>query len=182
MVKQLDARVPAEFVEEFVGIAQGFVTPFTRFMKKLKGPAYKAPRFQNIKLSEEDDTTQQSQHVGNIREHDIIDMTQPSQHVSQPPTVASASRPSKLTSRRMKEEKWSITKSLSMTKKSKIYEEWGWGMERNVKITGLAPAGCNLTDAAMLSLAPGQWIDDRIIYSYMVFTLTWYLLLLYYNC
>ncbi|XP_074355333.1 uncharacterized protein LOC141694693 [Apium graveolens] len=168
MLKQLDARVPPEFMEEFGRISATFLTPFSRLMKKIKGPAYRPPTFQNIKpdfiapLADDFD-------IPAIPAQDVVDMTQPSQHVSQPPqAIASSSRPAKLASRRMKEEKWSITKSLSMTKKNAIYSDWGWGF-------GMAPrnpGGLSVQDyhvhaSAMQSLAPGTWVDDRIIYTYM---------------
>ncbi|KAL8089564.1 hypothetical protein AgCh_039148 [Apium graveolens] len=49
MLKQLDARVPPEFVEESGRISATFLTPFSRLMKKIKGPTYRPPTFQNIK-------------------------------------------------------------------------------------------------------------------------------------
>ncbi|XP_074369603.1 uncharacterized protein LOC141711052 [Apium graveolens] len=121
MLKQLDARVPPEFVEEFGRISGTFLTPFSRLMKKIKELAYRSPIFQNIKpdfiAPSADDFD-----IPVIPSQDVVDMTQPSQHVSQPPqTIASSSRPAKLASRRMKEEKWSITKTLSMKKKNAIY-------------------------------------------------------------
>ncbi|XP_074342819.1 uncharacterized protein LOC141680513 [Apium graveolens] len=102
MLKQLDARVPPEFVEEFGRISATFLTPFSRLMKKIKGPAYRPPTFQDIKsdfiapLADDFD-------IPAIPAQDVVDMTQPSQHVSQPPqAIASSSRPAKLASRRMK--------------------------------------------------------------------------------
>ncbi|XP_074352039.1 ubiquitin-like-specific protease ESD4 [Apium graveolens] len=68
----------------------------------------------------------------------------------------------------MKEEKWSITKSLSMTKKNAIYSDWGWcfGMEPRIP-GGLTVQDYHVHASAMQSLAPGTWVDDRIIYTYM---------------
>ncbi|KAL8125379.1 hypothetical protein AgCh_012895 [Apium graveolens] len=80
MLKQLDARVPPEFVEEFGRISGTFLTPFSRLMKKIKGPAYRPPTFQNIKpdfiapLPDDFD-------IPAIPAQDVVDMTQPSQHV-----------------------------------------------------------------------------------------------------
>ncbi|XP_074381075.1 uncharacterized protein LOC141721845 [Apium graveolens] len=136
MLKQLDARVPPEFVEEFGRISCTFFTQFSRLMKNVKGPAYRPPTFQNIKpdfiAPSADDFD-----IPAISVQDVVDMTQPSQHVSQPPqTIASSSRLVKLASRRVKEEKWSITKSLSMTKKNAIYSDWGWGFGIAPRILG----------------------------------------------
>ena len=175
MIKQLDARVPAEFSGEFAQISETFLTPFTRLMKKIKGPAYRPPTFENIKSLSVEDITDHSQPIPHtvsaIPAHDVIDMTQPSQHVSQPPTSgASSSRPPKLASRRMAGEKWSITKSLSVDKKTQRADDWGWGNGNEVKLAGgITVFGHHISEIAMQSLDPGAWIDDRIIYSYMVF-------------
>ena len=167
MIKQLDARVPAEFVEEFEGIAKGYLTPFTRLMKKIKGPAYTVPQFEHIKLDAEDTSVEASTKVGDIPDHDIVDMTQPSQYVDV--ATHSSARPPKIATRRMKGEKWSITKMMSMEKKAKIYDEWGWGLDGRVKIGGqITPCGYQISDSAMRSLGPNTWVDDRIIYAYMV--------------
>lgn len=171
----MDSRVPPEFIEEIRSISKSFLTPFTRLMTKIKGPAYKPPKFENIKPLESDDIPHQYQpyeaSVAAIPPHDVIDMTQPSQYVSQPPipsATTSSSRPSKLESRRMKEEKWNIAKSLDISKKTKIYDDWGWGIGSKVEMEGgFKVCGYHISDIAMQSLAPGAWIDDRIIYSYM---------------
>lgn len=176
MLKQLDSRVPPEFVEELGSISNTFLTPFTRLMKKIKGPAYKPPKFENIKPLSLDDIPQWSQpheaSVETICPHDVVDMTQPSQYVSQPPipsATTSSSRPSKLASRRMKEEKWNIAKILDLSKKTTIYEDWGWGIGKKVKLDGgFQVCGYHISESAMQSLAPGEWVDDRIIYAYMV--------------
>ncbi|KAK1384394.1 hypothetical protein POM88_022129 [Heracleum sosnowskyi] len=82
MLKKLDSRVPAEFVEELGKVSDTFLRPFTRLMKKIKGPAYKHPKFENIKAISLDDITQDSQPpeptVAAISDHDVIEMTQPS--------------------------------------------------------------------------------------------------------
>lgn len=115
--------------------------------------------------------------VAAIPSHDVLDMTQPSQHVSQPPipiptATASSSRPAKLPTRRMKGEKWSITKDLDVQKRNKIYEDWGWGIGQKPKLQGpLKVCGIHISENAMQSLAPSAWVDDRIIYCYMVLML-----------
>ncbi|XP_074338974.1 uncharacterized protein LOC141677107 isoform X2 [Apium graveolens] len=94
----------------------------------------------------------------------------PSQHVSQPPDVGftSSIRPSKIASHKMREGKWSIKKSLGMNKRAKINEDWGWGSKEKVNMQrGISPLGHFLSERAMMSLAPGSWVDDRIVYMYM---------------
>lgn len=59
----------------------------------------------------------------------------------------------------MNEEKWNIMKSLSMSKKAEIYDCWGWGMDKKVKIEGgLKVVGYHISESAMMSLAPGAWV------------------------
>lgn len=167
MLKQLDSRAPVEFLEDLGKISDTFLTPFTRLMKKIKGPAYKPPTFENIKplslYEEANATTNTSQ--------DVIEMTQPSQHVSQPPIPsgsASSTRPSKLPTRRMKGEKWSITKDLDVHKRNEIYADWGWGIGQKPNLKGgIEVCGHHISETAMQSLAPASWIDDRIIFCYM---------------
>lgn len=171
MLKQLESRAPVEFLEELGTISDTFLTPFTRLMKKVKGPAYKAPKFENIRplsLCEEDPEGTAT----TITSHDVIDMTQPSQHVSQPPIpsgTASSSRPPKLPTRRMRGEKWSIMKELDVQKRNTIYDDWGWGIGQRPKLEGgIQVCGYHVSEKAMQSLAPSAWVDDRIIYCYMV--------------
>ncbi|XP_074378266.1 ubiquitin-like-specific protease ESD4 [Apium graveolens] len=55
-----------------------------------------------------------------------------------------------------------------MTKKNAIYSDWGWGFgmaPRN--LGGLSVQDYHVHASAMQSLAPGTWVDDRIIYTYM---------------
>ena len=83
--------------------------------------------------------------------------------------VGSSTRAPKLVSCKMKEDKWSITKTVSMDKKAHIRENWGWGLDRKVKIEGgISVLGNYLSEFAMMSLSLGSWIDGRIIYLYMV--------------
>ena len=78
MIKKLDVRVPAEFVQEIVDIAHGFLTPYTRLMKNINGLGYKTPVFEHIKLTLDDPILQSYEKVSIIPPHDIIDLTQPS--------------------------------------------------------------------------------------------------------
>lgn len=115
VMKKLDDRVLAEFAEEFAFIAHGFLSPCTRLMKKIKGPRYTPPVFQNIKLP-----------LVDLTHHDIIDTTQPSQHVPQPPDVAiaSSSRAQKLPTRKSNPNKWDIKKGLADYNKDQIKADW----------------------------------------------------------
>lgn len=161
-MKRLDQVVPAEFVEQFGDIAQGFLTPCTRLMKKIKGPRYTPPVFQNIKLAPIPPSTQP----------EIIDMTQPSQHVPHIPVFGdvSSSRPQKLpTTRGYNPNKWDIKKPLNPIKMEKISIDWGFGDGWQPTFTnGISPLGFKIYPSAMRTLAPGRWIDDRIILVYSV--------------
>lgn len=61
MLKKFDYRVPPEFTNEFMMISDTFINPFTWLMKKIKGPAYKSPKFENTKALLKDDTDEQNQ-------------------------------------------------------------------------------------------------------------------------
>ena len=101
-------------------------------------------------------------------------MTQPSQHISQDPTHPSSSRPEKIVVRRPAEHKWKISKRLTQVKMDTIRRDWGWGKDMTVGLEGGIRHDLMFTHApiSMQSLAPGCWLDDRIIYTYMVQFLT----------
>ncbi|KAK1384395.1 hypothetical protein POM88_022130 [Heracleum sosnowskyi] len=68
----------------------------------------------------------------------------------------------------MKGEKCLIQKSLDMRKQQKVYDDWGWGIGQKPKLQGgFDVCRHHISESAMQSLAPGSWVDDRIIYSYM---------------
>ncbi|KAK1386419.1 hypothetical protein POM88_014597 [Heracleum sosnowskyi] len=137
--QKIDASIPVEYRDEFVRIAPTFLDPFCSFMKEVRGPSYKPPKFENVDLGDKAKKT--------------------------PP---SSSRPEKLDVRRLRDRKWQINKPLSESKKEAIKSIWGWGSDGEVKMKeGIVHKSFHLSAKAMLSLAPGTWIDDRIIYTYM---------------
>lgn len=160
--QKIDASIPVEYRDEFARIAPTFLDPFCSFMKEVRGPSYRPPKFENIDVSEKPTTA----------EHDVIKMTQPSQHVSQPasfPSPSSAARREKLDVRRLRDRKWQISKPLAESKKEDIRSNWGWGPDGAANMQqGIVHKSFTLSAKAMLSLAPCTWIDDRIIYTYMV--------------
>lgn len=117
MAKKIDSSIPSEFHEQWKAIGLIFLEPFTSFMKEVRGPAYKPPRFEHIDLSEKKKDTP----FAVISQHDIIDMTQPSQLLSQSQTEeSSCSRPEKIEVRRQKDGKWQINKALGVDKMNDI--------------------------------------------------------------
>lgn len=165
--QKIDSSIPDEYKVEFGKIAPTFLEPFCSFMREVRGPAYQPPKFENVQLSEKPKETP----LGGIVEQDIISITQPSQHVSQDPMdidALSSSRPEKLDVRRVTERKWQINKAVKVGKKDEIKFNWGWGDGMVKKKGGICHKRFHLNEEAMLSLAPGSWIDDRVIYTYMV--------------
>lgn len=163
--QKVDARIPEEFADEFRAIAPTFLDPYCAFMKNLQGPAFTPPMFEHIDLRDKALSTQPSKSgMGGVADHDIIEMTQPSQHISQPGTSA----PTKMNLRRFKEGKWKINKVVSNAKMNKIYVDWGWNSSIPILGEGILQNQYELKPVSMVSLAPGRWIDDRIIYGYMV--------------
>lgn len=165
--QKIDASIPVEYRDEFARIAPTFLDPFCSFMKEVRGPSYRPPKFENIDVSDKPKKTP----LATTAEHDIIQMTQPSQHVSQTPTIASqpsSSRPEKLDVHRLRDRKWQTSKPLRESKED-IRSTWGWGPggEANMQ-QGIVHKSFTLSAKAMLSLEPRTWIDDRIIYTYMV--------------
>ncbi|KAK1378691.1 hypothetical protein POM88_025435 [Heracleum sosnowskyi] len=102
--QKIDASIPVEYRDEFARIAPTFLDPFCSFMKEVRGPFYRPPKFDNVDMFDKAKKTP----LATIVEHDIIDITQPSQHVSQTPTLgsqSSSSRPEKLDVRRLPDRK-----------------------------------------------------------------------------
>ena len=172
-LKKLDSTIPEGYREEFREIAPIFVEPYSCFMQQVKGPAYTPPVFEHVHLS----AIAKRPTVADVFPHDIINMTQPSQQISQTPTQATipashatSSRPEKMDVRRPVEQKWLISKKLSEEKMATIRRDWGWGRGQPVGTRGGIKHDLmfNLAEYSMKSLAPGAWIDDRIIYRYMV--------------
>ena len=177
-LKKLDSTIPEGYREEFREIAPIFVEPYCRFMQQLKGPAYTPPVFDHVHLS----AVAKRPTVADVSPHDIIDMTQPSQQTTQVPThptvpasQATSSRPEKMDVRRPGEQKWLISKKLSEEKMAAIRRDWGWVRGQPVGLRGGIKHDLmfNLAENSMQSLAPGAWIDDRIIYGYMVLFHLW---------
>lgn len=139
-------------------------------MQEVRGPAYTAPVFQHVQLSAE---AIRAPAPGGFH-HDIIQMTQPSQQMSQDPTQPSlfASSSEKIGVRRAPQDKWEINKRLSREKMETIRRDWGWGSGLPPRVRIRHDLMFDLEANAMQSLEPGAWIDDRIIYAYMVHSLT----------
>ena len=182
MAKNVDAMIPASFQGDWSKIAPGFLVPFLKLMRKIKGPAYQLPQFEHVKLPQ-DVVGSSSLNVEDIPTHDIIDMTQPSQHVPRVEETTTG-KAEKLPPRRMTDQKWKITKPLTIQKKQRLANDWGWGFDKEVKLPGIRQDLFSLTPLALTSLAPGEWVDDRIIWAYMVchLHLTTYFQLLMYMC
>lgn len=102
--KKIDACIPPTFVDEFREMTPTFLDPYCKFMKSLKGPAYRPHVFEHIDLLKKTDVIYG---LVDIPHHDIIDMTQPSQHVSQSEGACTLSscRPPKMQLHRLKEGK-----------------------------------------------------------------------------
>ncbi|KAL1805174.1 hypothetical protein ACET3Z_028242 [Daucus carota] len=164
LVRQLDARMPSSFVPEFRQLAPKFVDRYSRFMKTVKGPGFTPLVFEHLDRADLSGTG-----LAGVAEQDIIPMTQPSQHIPEQP--ASSSRPDKLALVSLRKGKWKMNKPLSPTKQDTIATEWGW-KDGVVKLHGggggVKNALYELKPVNLLTLAPGSWIDDRIIYAYMV--------------
>uniref|UniRef100_A0A162A2F6 Ubiquitin-like protease family profile domain-containing protein n=1 Tax=Daucus carota subsp. sativus TaxID=79200 RepID=A0A162A2F6_DAUCS len=164
LVWQLDARLPASFVPDFRQLAAKFVERYTRFMRTVKGPGFTPPVFEHLDRADLSGTG-----LAGVAEQDIIPVTQPSQHIPDEP--ASSSRPEKMALVSLRKGKWKMNKPLSFAKQDTIATDWGW-KDSVVKLDG--GGGCvknalyELKPVNLLTLAPGAWIDDRIIYAYML--------------
>ena len=139
-------------------------------MQTVRGPAYTPQVLDHVHLSP---STKRAV-VADSFAHDVVDMTQPSQHISQDPTQPSSSRPGKIIVRRPADHKWKISKRLTQEKMDAIRRDWGWGKGRTLGLEDGIRHDLMFTLApiSMQSLAPGCWLDDRIIYTYIVQFLT----------
>ena len=165
-LQRMDSTIPPEYHDEFSRIAPIFIEPYYRFMQTVRGPAYTPPALEHVHLS----PSAKRPLVADSFSHNVVDMTQPPQHISADLTEPSSSRPKKMTIRRPAEQKWLISKRLTKEKMDTIRRDWGWGKGMTVGLEGGIRHDLMFTLApiSIQSLAPGGWLDDRIIYTYMV--------------